>query len=181
VHGALWMEAAEVGVDHSLDPDANPRMEGRYHFTLAHEIGHWQLHRRRRLRKPDPLLPFAPGELAAPTYVCRSKTRSRAELQANYFASSLLMPEAMIRGTWENLYGDQPMTLEALRQQEQAILRSELFLRSWVPTDDEEYIRWLMESVARPLAAKFRVSLQAMQIRLEELGLLIKNAPALAV
>ena len=82
VHGALWMESGEVGVDHSLDPDADARKEGRYNFTVAHEIGHWQLHRPHALRKRSPMLPFSEGEVAAPTHVCRSNARNRAEVQA---------------------------------------------------------------------------------------------------
>jgi len=180
VQGALWMESAEVGVDYGLDPDANPRMEGRYNFTVAHEIGHWQLHRRYRLRRPDPMLPFGSGELAAPTYVCRSSLRNRAEIQANLFASSLLMPKPMVTGSWRELYGDRPMTRDMLRQRGVAIVDSEQWMRC-NPTNEDEYIKWQLESVTRPLATKFRVSLQAMRIRLGELGFLVKNAPALAM
>jgi hypothetical protein len=162
VQGALWMESAEVGVDYGLDPDANPRMEGRYNFTVAHEIGHWQLHRRYRLRRPDPML------------------RNRAEIQANLFASSLLMPKPMVTGSWRELYGDRPMTRDMLRQRGVAIVDSEQWMRC-NPTNEDEYIKWQLESVTRPLATKFRVSLQAMRIRLGELGFLVKNAPALAM
>ncbi len=178
VAGALWMESAEVGVDYGLDPDANPRMEGRYNFTVAHEIGHWQLHRRYRLPRPAPMLPFGSGELVAPTYVCRSTARNRAEIQANLFASSLLMPKAIVVGSWRELYGDQPMTRDMLRQRSMVIVDSELWMHR-MPTNEDEYIQWQLESVTRPLATKFRVSMQAMRIRLEELGFLVKNAPAL--
>lgn len=182
VQGALWMESAEVGVDHSLDPDANPRMEGRYNFTVAHEIGHWQLHRRLKLRKAAPQLPFGEGELAAPTYVCRSNTRNRAEIQANYFASSLLMPKPMLIGVWREQYGDRPMTMDMLRQRGVTVVDNEAWMRqNWFPQNEDEYLKWILESMLRPLAAKFRVSLQAMRIRLEELGLLIKTSPALAM
>jgi len=47
VFGALWVEEQRVGIDHSLEPESNPKMLGRYHFTLAHEVGHWRLHRRK--------------------------------------------------------------------------------------------------------------------------------------
>ena len=46
VHGALWVNDNLIGVDVGLDPDKFPRRRGRYHFTLAHEAGHWRLHRR---------------------------------------------------------------------------------------------------------------------------------------
>src|SRR5687767_4105538 len=45
VLGALWIEKKEVFIDQSLDPEERPHLEGRYRFTIAHEIGHWHLHR----------------------------------------------------------------------------------------------------------------------------------------
>src|SRR5262245_4661608 len=45
VLGAVWVGTREVFIDQSLDPDENPGMEGRFRFTVAHEIGHWWLHR----------------------------------------------------------------------------------------------------------------------------------------
>ncbi len=45
VFGALWVNSREVFVDQSLDPAENPNIEGRYRFTVSHEIGHWRLHR----------------------------------------------------------------------------------------------------------------------------------------
>src|SRR5262245_58910044 len=45
VLGALWAESGQVFIDESLDPDEHPEQEGRYRFTLAHEIGHWCLHK----------------------------------------------------------------------------------------------------------------------------------------
>ena len=178
VVGALWMENAEVGVDHTLDPDAHPHMEGRYNFTVAHEIGHWQLHRRYRIRKPDPTLPFAPVGLTATTYVCRSSTRNRAEIQANMFASSLLMPRAMVVASWRDYYGDKPMNIESLRRHGQAALNDlPLGHLSRFPANEDEYTASLVEAVIRPLVSKFHVSCQAMRIRLNELDLLPKTFP----
>ena len=45
VHGALWVNERRIGIDQQLDPDKFPAKLGRYHFTLAHEAGHWRLHR----------------------------------------------------------------------------------------------------------------------------------------
>src|SRR5262249_62045120 len=45
VLGATFLDTKEGKIDHSLNPDENAEMCGRYRFTLAHEIGHWQLHR----------------------------------------------------------------------------------------------------------------------------------------
>lgn len=52
VHGAIWFQQARIGIDQSLDPDANPSRRGRYHFTLAHEVGHWRLHRQHFVSNP---------------------------------------------------------------------------------------------------------------------------------
>ena len=40
VLGASWLDDKRVMIDESLDPDAHPEKEGRYRFTVAHEIGH---------------------------------------------------------------------------------------------------------------------------------------------
>ena len=40
VLGATWFDEQRVCVDQSLEGQ-----EGRYSFTLAHEVGHWVLHR----------------------------------------------------------------------------------------------------------------------------------------
>jgi hypothetical protein len=43
--GALCVETRSVYIDESLDPVEHPATEGRYRFTIGHEVGHWQLHR----------------------------------------------------------------------------------------------------------------------------------------
>ena len=40
VLGATWFDEGYVRIDQSLEGK-----EGRFAFTVAHEIGHWQLHR----------------------------------------------------------------------------------------------------------------------------------------
>ena len=45
VLGALWVNERRVLIDRSLDPTDFPAKEVRYHFTVAHECGHWILHR----------------------------------------------------------------------------------------------------------------------------------------
>ena len=57
---------------------------GRDRFTLAHEVGHFTLHRNQDYR-------FARVETYVPAY-------RNAEWQANTFASQLLMPRNLIRG-----------------------------------------------------------------------------------
>lgn len=46
IHGAIWINEQRIAVDEELDPTQYPAKRGRYHFTLAHETGHWRLHRK---------------------------------------------------------------------------------------------------------------------------------------
>jgi hypothetical protein len=38
--GAIFLSQRRIVVDEFLDPDADPSKEGRYRFTVAHEVGH---------------------------------------------------------------------------------------------------------------------------------------------
>ena len=49
VIGALWIDKREVYIDESLEPTYSPELKGRFHFSLAHEVGHWQLHRQEKI------------------------------------------------------------------------------------------------------------------------------------
>lgn len=162
VHGALWVKKELVGVDFSLDPAKYPATRGRYHFTLAHEAGHWRLHRRiYQRRKDQPLLKLEGME--QPDYVCRSSDTSPIEWQANYFAACLLLPRHMVKRVWHDMYGDiHPVYLADLRAQ------------ATVQATDET----LLDNAARPLAAQFHVSAEAMRIRLEDMGLLLRKKEA---
>jgi Zn-dependent peptidase ImmA (M78 family) len=179
VHGAIWIPRREVGVDRCLDPELHPQMEGRYHFTLAHEVGHWQLHRGYCEDDDAPLLPFAECVAPAkPEYICRSGDRTRAEWQANYFASSLLMPERLVLNAWRAKYGENPMTSAQLWPHKGTILLREAMRRGSLNGGDDE-TALLFEWAARPLAMTFKVSPQAMRIRLEGIGLLTRTGPSL--
>ena len=43
--GAIWVDKELVLIDHTSTRKSNPSMLGRYRFSVAHEIGHWRLHR----------------------------------------------------------------------------------------------------------------------------------------
>jgi hypothetical protein len=71
--GAILIDDRRIYVDESLDPDERPGTLGRFNFTLAHEIGHWCLHRGRdevRLAMGDLF-----GAPAAPSIICRTSER----------------------------------------------------------------------------------------------------------
>ena len=177
VLGARWVDTATVGVDRSLDPVVNPAREGRYHFTLAHEVGHWRLHRRHFLADHDQAK-FAGGHADAPSYVCRDGSKAPEETQANRFAACLLMPRAMLRAAWQEQQGDdQPLVLPDLCATRPELLTQEIARRNFEPVTKEDADDMILEGAARPLAQRFRVSPWTMRIRLEELGLLCRKPP----
>jgi hypothetical protein len=166
VLGAIWIEKREVMVDQQLDPDEHPDLEGRYHFTLAHEVGHWQLHRKHHLRRR------AAGE---PSFICRSSERRKSiEWQADYFAACLLMPKAMLFAAWRECCSSHPVTLAQLQSRRRELLDEEIVAKGIVPQTPEEEDDMLLEWAARPVCEPFRVSTVAMRIRLEQLGLLVR-------
>jgi Zn-dependent peptidase ImmA (M78 family) len=83
VHGAIWFEEGLIAIDERLDPEVYPLMLGRYRFTLAHEVGHWCLHRHLFLLQDAPeQLVLLPIQSRVPDVVCRSlawtPTKSRS-------------------------------------------------------------------------------------------------------
>ena len=172
VHGALWVNQLRVGIDCRLDPAANPAMLGRYRFTLAHEAGHWRLHRQLFMRAANQLQ-LLPGDAERPEYICRSSDSEPIEYQANRFASCVLMPRDLLRRCWEEWRGNpDPIYLDDLRAKQQQILTAEVLRRGGFKAGDNAIDNMLLEHAARPLAQKFEVSPEAMRIRLEGMGLL---------
>jgi hypothetical protein len=162
VHGALWVNEKRVGIDRRLDPSSNPAMLGRYHFTLAHEAGHWRLHRQLFQRRANQHALFAEN-VPRPEYICRSSDTEPIEYQANRFASCLLMPREMVKRSWhEWREGMEPIYLADLRA------------KGGNDGSDES----IMEDAIRPFAAKFRVSPTAMRIRTESMKLLFRRREA---
>lgn len=175
VHGALWVNERRVGIDQRLDPTENPAMLGRYHFTLAHEAGHWRLHRHLFQRNANQRS-LLPEGAERPEYVCRSSDTEPVEYQANRFASCLLMPREMVQHAWYERRGSMdPVYLDDLRANQQQILTAEVLRRGGFKTGDKAIDNMLLEHAARPLAAGFQVSPDAMRIRLEGMGLLARK------
>ena len=175
IFGAIWLEAGKIVIDESLDPEEHPSIEGRYRFTLAHEGGgHWRLHR--------PLVQANSGQgslsgTRQPTVVCRSShAKERVELQANLYASCLLMPRKLIIQAWRDQFGDHA---RVLHRRHRTVIPSDLddelaagVLSAYQDRDDEG-----LEKFAKPLARQFLASPAAMRIRLERLGLLRREVP----
>ncbi len=176
VHGAIWLEEGIIGIDQSLDPDVNPSMLGRYNFTLAHEIGHWRLHRHYFLGNARQMNLFDDGS-RIPDVVCRSTERKKPiEWQADAFAANLLMPKSLVFQAWKEFRGGDE------REAAMANLRPKyeyrrLFYRGDVAFTSCERDLAIKENFAAPLAERFQVSREAMRIRLEELKLFVEVLP----
>jgi hypothetical protein len=178
VHGAIWFDEGIIGIDQSLDPDINPPMLGRYHFTLAHEIGHWCLHRQLYKDNPNQLRLFDDGS-RQPDVVCRSSERKKpVEWQADAFAASLLMPRSLVYEAWMEHHNgdDQEAEMATLRP---AYADKTLYLRGRLASTPAERDITIKEDYAAPFAERFSVSKEAMRIRLEELELFVENRPQL--
>jgi len=180
VHGAIWFERKTVGVDQSLDPKTNPSRLGRYHFTLAHEVGHWRLHREHYKKNPAERRLFD-DRTATPDVVCRSsEAKKPVEWQADKFASCLLMPRKLVYAAWSSRLGtDASISIGELRRRYADTLATEpFFYRGQVLTEEEDKDNALKEEQCRPLADLFQVSQEAMRIRLETLKLYVKTKEA---
>ncbi|MFW6107028.1 MAG: ImmA/IrrE family metallo-endopeptidase [bacterium] len=165
VLGATWIQEKIVLVDQSLDPEEYPLKEGRYRFTLAHELGHWDLHRHLFLAHAGQPLLF--GEKAEPSIVCRISSRKEPmEWQADMFSGYLLMPKEMVFAAWEARHG----SLEPYVAKEEM---ADLSARWGLAEDERPTV-----DIAKDLARQFNVSGQAMQIRLIGLGLIRTEVPA---
>lgn len=178
VHGAIWFRLQKIGVDQSLDPNKTPTKLGRYHFTLAHETGHWRLHRKYFLQRTDQQALFDANE-EKPDYVCRSSQKKLpVEWQADQFAANLLMPRTLVRQEWERWNGSLDPIVLAEIPDRQARLQAEQLRRGGGKSGDDAEANMILENVSRPLAEAFEVSPEAMRIRLEEIGFLLRKKEA---
>jgi Zn-dependent peptidase ImmA (M78 family) len=176
--GAIFFDERRIVIDQSLDPEESPAREGRYRFTLAHEGGgHWRLHR--HLFGKDPVQVSLFNEPTAPSVVCRSsQSKESIEWQADFYASCLLMPRKFVIAVWEEIFPDckqrvlQPFAPQAHPYIEVERLQTEHGILDNPGADD-----YVLEAFAQPLAERFLVSPIAMRIRLEKLGLLLREVP----
>lgn len=176
VHGAIWFDERIIGISQSLDPDINPSMLGRYNFTLAHEIGHWRLHRHYFGGRAKQMNLFDDGS-RIPDVVCRSTERKKPiEWQADAFAANLLMPRSLVFQCWNEFRDgdDREAAMVDLRPKYQY---RTLFHRGEIAFTSVDRDLAIKEDFAAPLAERFQVSREAMRIRLEELKLFVEVLP----
>jgi hypothetical protein len=172
VHGAIWFKQRTIGIEKSLDPSVDPSRLGRYHFTLAHEIGHWCLHRNYFLNDASQQRLFDDGS-PMPDVVCRSsQSKQPVEWQADAFAAELLMPRQLMHVAWMRFRdGDErPAVVKDLLAEATG---RDLRYRGRAAETGKDRELAVKEAFCHPLAEEFQVSREAMRIRLESLGLLV--------
>ena len=111
--GGIWFGDKTIKVDKSLDTSAAPKLLGRYRFTLAHEVGHWRLHRQHLMDDPSAKSLFEAN--CEPAFVQRSGANPPEEIQANAFAACVLMPRQLVYDAWSQWRNsDMPVAISEL-------------------------------------------------------------------
>ena len=150
---------------------------GRHRFTVAHEIGHWVLHRRLFLAEKSQRSLFANSDPGSGELVSLHRhvfPLSNAvgpappeEWQANRFAVALLVDGAVLREAFVRRYGQPPIVAHdesgaghaySLRQFSRFVAAERVHSR-------------------RPLSDRFGLSREAMAIALETRGYVVEGPP----
>ncbi len=184
VLGALWADRREVFIDQSLEPEEHPEMEGRYNFSVGHEIDHWRLHRHYLTNAGAQAAMFSDGE-SQPTVICRtSQQKKPIEWQADYFSSCFLMPRQFVLDACSERFGSLKPIVYADIAEQNSTRRSTrggmkpigMVLRNVIEQTFEPHA-YAFETIAKEFKPMLCVSTQAMRIRLENLGLLQIDHP----
>lgn len=158
VLGAVYVDQRLICVHRCL---VESPWEGRLNFTLAHELGHWLLHRHlvkgaNRCGEPSDAI------------LCRAaEARKPIEWQADYFAACLLMPADWMQAAYETAIGPAPLVLNRVDSCCSGPLYREPCVQNW------PFIAAAVQKAGR----LSNVSKQSIIIRLQELGMII-NATA---
>lgn len=114
-----------------------------------------------------------------PSVVCRSsQAKARIEVQADLYASCVLMPRRLVMAAWDDAFPDRkPRVLKPAVPIDHSFVKfsRETYVtpaRVETETDDQA-----LDRLATPFAKKFLVSPISMRIRLERLGLLHRAVP----
>lgn len=162
VLGAAWFSLGIVRIDERIVDQ-----EGRYCFTLGHELGHWVLHRPQVEAERVARTLFGPAN-DAPTFVCRtSEKKAPAEWQADQFAARLLMPARLVRDAFTATCGSTAIEIDgfAKRREDPGVL-----------------VRWREVATAVIDGGGFtNVSNEAMRYRLSDLQLVREPDPTLMI
>lgn len=112
VLGATWFDDNVIRIESSLE-----QKEGRLSFTMAHEVGHWWMHRpiyeMNKVSLGLPMFSYEEHKKPTPAVVCRTgKKKDPAEWQADQFAAMLLMPKSMMRVAVASIQAQGPLPIE---------------------------------------------------------------------
>jgi formiminotetrahydrofolate cyclodeaminase/Zn-dependent peptidase ImmA (M78 family) len=124
-------------------------------FTVAHELAHALLHDGIRLHRDRAIDGGA------------TISRNAVEMQADKFAALLLMPEKLVRTKFRELFN---MPSFILTTNTMLIFGAATDVRAFQHKFPNR--RTLSRVLAGPMAVRFGVSVEAMAIRLEELGMI---------
>lgn len=132
-------------------------------FTAAHELGHAIMHQQSGLHRDKPIDGSTGG------------IRDAIEKEADYFAACFLIPEKLVRSVFAQRFPDAVLNHEALRdllnrnndkKTEKQLKTTRGLARALAGLDS------INGHAVTSLAEYFKVSVEAMAIRLEQLGLL---------
>lgn len=160
VLGATWFDDEIIRIDSSLE-----EKEGRLSFTIAHEVGHWYMHRPiyEMGKVSIPLFSYDDAPPSA-AIVCRAAGRKEpAEKQADQFAATLLAPPKLLRDLVIEISGANQFTVDNLES-----------------SCDEPAKNPCLRKAAKMLieAGFSNVSVEAMCYRLIDLNLVVDSSPS---
>ena len=88
------------------------------------------------------------------------------------------MPRRRVHDEWKECLGrTRPLLLSDLRPNGKVMMRAQSMIYEQGRNEAGAVDDALFEEVAKPIARRFGVSAQAMRLRLEKLGLLLRQAP----
>ena len=158
VLGRICFRTRHIFIDPSVVADGPI-----FNFTLAHEIGHFALHRKAPLRLPktedDGTLSDDTKSIFPLNRIPQSSS-DRIESQANRFAAALLMPLKMV----------QKLVLET-----QELLDVPPSKRGFIYLDRQQNNRRDFQAIINQMKLKFQTSFTASKIRLVQLGILYEE------
>ncbi len=172
VLGFIKMDEKAIYVNRLLDPLENEdAIEGRFNFTIAHELGHHCLHKDLFEDYQHQLTFLEDADTNKPVILCRYPDddipqRPWIEKQADMFAAAILMPKPLLLKAWVEQFGsDTPKT------------ESELIALGDPLGVGSDYFG--VKRAIKPIAEQFKVSIAAMRIRLENMGLITDGSQPL--
>lgn len=130
--------------------------KNRWRFTLAHEIGHLILHSpllKERLKEKNDT-----ENTLALKYSSSNKHSERLEIQANLFASYLLLPENVLIPRMQRIFTEYRIHRKRLYLDRQPVNQGEVF------------------EIMNKLSTEFEASIEAIRLRLIKLNLLIDDS-----